>query len=257
LEDITNRHLRRMTTKTSEIDLLKPFERQLPMNMCACHGRLMLMQRETDDGLVLSRYPACRKCADIEVAQGEGWIVPAKHPKMPRLFWSTDESKLHPRMKEALQWKPTLEKSGLLLHGTTGIGKSRAAWEWVNREWLRGVEKDINLPFIFLTMSELEDRIQGSFTDKNHGDVLRELCETPLLALDDLGKERLTPRMASDLFALLDKRSLKSHVTIITTNFNGQGLIDRFQPQDKETGVALVRRLRDYYTPYGMQDSHQ
>lgn len=243
-----------MTTAISEINLFAELERQMPLSICTCGKRMQLLQRQEGNSIVLKRYPACRNCASEEKTSAEGWETPTHHPMMPPIFRDTDVEKLHPRMKDALEWSPTFSKSGMLLHGTTGIGKSRAAWEWINRAWLKGVKKDLHLPFLFLSMSDLEEKIQESFSEKSHSDTLRRLYEEPILILDDFGKERLTPRMATDLFAIIDKRTLKSKVTIITTNFNSKGLIDRFAPQDKETGIALVRRMRDYYTAYGMKE---
>jgi DNA replication protein DnaC len=52
--------------------------------------------------------------------------------------------------------------------------------------------------------------------------------------------------MESDLFAVIDERTSNLKTTIITTNYTGDKLLDRFQ--NKETGVALVRRLRDYFS---------
>jgi DNA replication protein DnaC len=210
------------------------------------------MAKMEGDDIVLRRYRECRACMDYEVAKSEGWDWPTHHPKMPFIFRATDENRLHPNMQKALSWVPTIEKSGMLLHGTTGIGKSRAAWEWVNRKWLKGIDKDVIYPFLFLTMSDLEELLQQSWSEKKHSEVLKEIIDIPVLALDDFGKERLTSRMAADLFAVIDKRSINAKATIITTNFNGNGLIDRFLPQDKETGIALVRRLRDYYATFGM-----
>jgi DNA replication protein DnaC len=70
-----------------------------------------------------------------------------------------------------------------------------------------------------------------------------------LLVIDDLGKERLTQRMESDLFAIIDERTSNKRSTIITTNYNGSGLSDRFS--NGETGSAIIRRLKDYFRIYG------
>ncbi|NBR91550.1 MAG: ATP-binding protein [Rhodobacteraceae bacterium] len=72
-------------------------------------------------------------------------------------------------------------------------------------------------------------------------------CSVPLLAFDDLGKERLTQRLESDLFAIIDERTSNLRPTIITTNYNGTTLLERFN--NKETGEALLRRIREYYHP--------
>jgi len=58
-----------------------------------------------------------------------------------------------------------------------------------------------------------------------------------------LGKEKMTDRMASVLFALIDQRTQNKRSTIITTNLTGDQLLERFH--DKETGNAFVARLKD------------
>ena len=65
--------------------------------------------------------------------------------------------------------------------------------------------------------------------------------------LSDFGKERLTSRMATDIFSIIDERSTNKKTTIITTNFNSSTMLDRFEKRDQELGIALVRRLKDYY----------
>jgi DNA replication protein DnaC len=69
------------------------------------------------------------------------------------------------------------------------------------------------------------------------------MTNVPLLFLDDMGKEKMTDRMASCLFALIDQRTMHKRPTIITTNLTGDTLMERFH--DKETGAAFVARLKD------------
>lgn len=244
---------RRMTTPTSNlIDLFEVDKKSIPSRVCLCGRRPILVTK--DDKLV--RWYQCGKCMtteDMKKMSDDGYVMPDLHPLMPRVFHGTDVNRLHPKMQDATRWMPTMEKSGMLLHGTSGIGKTRAAWYWVQQCWKGGLTNAYNLNFRFLSMMELEERLTASFADYKHSAMLKELCNVPLLIIDDLGKERMTSRMATDIFAIVDQRSMNMSPTIITTNFNSQGLIDRFQPQDKETAIAMVRRLKDYYAIYGMQ----
>ena len=108
----------------------------------------------------------------------------------------------------------------------------------------------------FLPMREFEKRMIDSFEERKHSAALDDVCESEFLVLDDLGKERLTSRMATDLFSVIDHRTERDLPTLVTTNFSGKAFIDRFLPQDKETGLAIARRLRDYCTIQGMT-SHE
>lgn len=163
-----------------------------------------------------------------------------KHPEYPVAFHNTDRAR-SPLFGKAEAWEPQDDKCGLILHGETGGGKSRAAWLTFNKLWL------LHYPdrCLFLQMRKFEGLIEKGFDDRDHGKVLDILISCPVLVLDDLGKERLTQRLESDLFAVLDERTSNLRTTIITTNYTGDKLVDRFQ--NKETGVALVRRLRDYF----------
>jgi len=54
------------------------------------------------------------------------------------------------------------------------------------------------------------------------------LSRKSLLLLDDLDKVKLTERVESELFSLLDARMMRLVPTIITTNYMGRELAARF-----------------------------
>jgi len=162
-------------------------------------------------------------------------------PEIPRpaLFDSTDPSRLAPELCDLCHnWNPS--GKGLLIHGVTRKGKTRTAWFIADR--LFNANPKANR-FLFLTMFELEARLVASWGTSSWDKTMVHMVNVPLLFLDDLGKERMTERMASCLFALVDQRTMHQRSTIITTNLTSDLLLERFH--DKETGSAFVARLRD------------
>ena len=219
----------------------------------ACHcGKRGALFAKDDHSLV--RYHRCREHLDQERVTAEGLVDSTVPPAMPALFRDTEVSRLHPSIQKAVEWKPEGDKSGLLLHGTTGIGKTRAIWEIIRKQWVESAKRDRQLAYQFLTMRKIEGMIEKGFDDRQHARMLEGLIELPFLVIDDFGKERLTQRMASDLFAIIDERSTAKRPTIISTNYNGTTLLERFDSRDVETGKALIRRLKDYYQMAGMAE---
>jgi DNA replication protein DnaC len=149
-----------------------------------------------------------------------------------------------PKMRNvASTWDKWNDRS-LLLHGTTRLGKTRAAWEVARRHWKNNYKKQT-----FITMRKFEKLIEEGFQKYDHSSKIDALINTPFLFIDDLGKERTTPRVACDLFAVIDERTINHRPTIITTNFNSSALLARFD--DQELGAALIGRFRDYFDIVG------
>jgi hypothetical protein len=165
--------------------------------------------------------------------------APKPETPMPALFDDTDPERIGaPLSQYALGWTPS--GKGLLIHGSTRKGKTRTAWYIANRLWNSNNFKN---KYLFLTMFELEARIASSWGNSSWDKTMFQMTNVPLLFLDDLGKEKMTDRMASCLFALIDQRTMHQRPTIITTNLTGDTLLERFH--DKETGTAFVARLKD------------
>lgn len=216
---------------------------------CWCGERGGLYAR-ADHSLV--RYHLCREHLDPQRITLEKLVEPSIPPSMPVIFRETDLSRLHPKVQSVLDWTPDSDITGLLLHGTTGLGKTRGLWEIVRRMWVAETKKDKQLPFVFLSMRKLEGMIESSFEDRTHSEMIDGLITCRLLILDDFGKERLTSRMATDIFSIIDERSTNKRPTIISTNFNSSTMLERFEKRDQELGIALVRRLKDYYKIVGI-----
>ncbi len=197
-------------------------------------------------------FPYCPACidrypgqSDSIAANGLQWAV--EPFSMPRVYRDTNPALIPcPRMRSVAETWASWDKRSLLLHGTTRLGKTRAAWEVIRRWW-----KTHYSTYEWISMRHLEAEIEKSFDSRTHGKYIDGLVKAKLLFIDDLGKERLTQRMAADLFSIIDGRSCEMRPTIITTNFNSAALRERFDPRDIETAEAIFGRFSDYYDRFG------
>lgn len=177
----------------------------------------------------------------------------------PPLFMRTDPARLpQAQFKQAMDWRPTLEKPGLVLHGETGLCKTRVAilaaialaerkperrplWEtsWTPTAptWMPAV-----------TFShEVQTRFGG---DRDGPGWIDGLASRSIVILDDLGKGKLTERVQAELFGLLDARFSHGRATVITCNLAGDGLLQSFSA---DFGPPLVRRLREFCVAIGFK----
>ncbi|HVM62254.1 MAG TPA: helicase-related protein [Verrucomicrobiae bacterium] len=157
----------------------------------------------------------------------------------PLIYRNTDTGRLPcgPRKLAAtLGWQ--YGPNGLVLHGPTGCGKSRAAWLLLRRLHFEGYE---TVAFNAVSFSH-----EVAYHFGPNGDAVRwvrRIHNAPVVFLDDLGKCRLTERGEAELFGLVEARAAQGRPIIATTTFVGDTLAATMHP---ETGAALVRRLRDF-----------
>ncbi len=143
---------------------------------------------------------------------------------------------------------------GILIHGRTGSGKSRTLWQLAKR-LITHDQRSVQI---------LEDRafgrlIERSFAGSNnaeHDKLIRQFQNCSVLMIDDIGKAKMTERVESDLFDIIDHRYADGKPMCFTTQFTGDPLISRFGC--KETGEAIVRRIKEvtkmiYFQPINQQ----
>lgn len=202
------------------------------------------------DGLTLcTPCKASRRAAEAgaeartaEVSKQKSKALGDTLAAFPEVVQETDPTRLDHRLREVVEgYDPTLRESWLLF-GATRVGKTRTAF-CLARRYAEVMGRTAS----FLTMRKFEATIDKSFKDKRHGEALERLIETPFLVLDDFGKERLTERLAVDLFALIDERTADRRPTVITTNLTGQLLEAKFAEVDPNLAAALVARLREFF----------
>lgn len=100
----------------------------------------------------------------------------------------------------------------LLIIGTTGTGKTHLASAIANRL------VDIGVPTRFGTFQNHLDKIKGEFDTLGERHYLDDIKGTPMLVLDDLGKERQTEWTHSILYDIVNYRYEHLLPTIFTSN---------------------------------------
>lgn len=157
----------------------------------------------------------------------------------PILFQETDPSKLPSPMKLQIaleQWQ--YGRRGLILHGVSGKGKSRIAWEIMKREFMAGRSiavmdctsgYDYSAKFV-VSAAEAAKWVQHRMA-------------VDLLLFDDVLKVKLTDSVEQALFAIVNSRTENGLPIIVTTNDTGDSLASRMTD---DRGPALLRRLREF-----------
>lgn len=131
-------------------------------------------------------------------------------------------------LKKCLYWDWKL-KRGLILVGKSGSSKTRAAWKIVEQ-----LSRD-NVTWFFATALEVMEGLPA------------EAKKTKVLVIDDLGNDRLTPAKEIELLKVIRNRVDWHQPIIVTTQYRGRDLSDRFS--DQSTAQAIVRRLREFCDP--------
>ena len=109
-----------------------------------------------------------------------------------------------------------LDRTGLLLVGPSGVGKTHLSVAAIRRLTENGVH------CLFCDYRELLKNIQNSYNPSVHAtelEVLRPIFETDVVLLDDLGAVRPTEWVWDTVSLILNTRYNDNRTTIITSNF--------------------------------------
>lgn len=160
----------------------------------------------------------------------------------PEVIRETELGKLSQGLQDTINGYEPAKRESWVLFGPTRVGKTRAAFCMAHK-----YTQHLARPAMFLTMRKFEATIERSFRDKRHAEVLEGLINAPFLVIDDFGKEKLTERLACDLFAIIDERTSDRRPTIITTNLNGELLEQKLSSVEPSLAEALVARIREFF----------
>lgn len=128
-------------------------------------------------------------------------------------------------LKRVLQFDPKLRR-GMLIRGVSGSGKTRCAWLLARQLMENGTA------VTFVASIDLPD------------ENVREMTNTECLIIDDLGNDKMQASREALVLKILRSRMDWHRPTIITTQFNGERLMERFS--DGHTAQAVIRRLREF-----------
>ena len=192
----------------------------------------------------------CDRCDEqqkVESADQSHMISERKaafRASIPKVFLDTDRSRLPAVLIQAIE-DYRHSRQGLAFIGKSGAGKTRAMFLLLER--LVGQGKSI----AWITATDLAyfaaDQFSNDPQEKHEAkERLRLLRSAKVAFIDDLGKGRLTDRVESEFFDILDTRTREGLPTMWTSNSGGRDLLAMFSADRAD---ALLRRLgREFST---------
>ena len=213
--------------------------RGLPCRKAQHHGLKEKIQREY--GRAYLTYEEC------EYVKGADFIKRSRESGIPGRYANKKVSDYQetPANRDALaisRWY-VAEKPArwLYLTGGCGTGKTFLA-SLIGKEYLRGWQE-----VIFTDFPSLLEELKDSFDDKavTASEILRKYQTCDLLILDDVGTGYFRDWGVSVLHQLIDARYNEERRTIITSNYDLGGLMERLSKQEYYAARRIISRLQE------------
>jgi DNA replication protein DnaC len=206
--------------------------------------------------------PRCKESGYVLVQQGSGavaQICACRHlDERIRLFglvgipaavahasfesfrtWSPDHSAAKAVAENfARKFRPDRPTKGYLLFGKPGAGKTHLLAATLR---YLALEKGIACRYVEF-MLLLSDMKAGFSANQSHMDILRPLLLVPVLAIDELGKERGTEWERSMLDELISRRFNSGRTTLFASNY----FIDAPAPPPEQPGRMVRTRSPEF-----------
>lgn len=160
--------------------------------------------------------------------------------------WSPDHARAKTVAEDfARKLRRDAPTKGFLLYGRPGAGKTHLLVATLR--WL-ALEKGVSGRYVEF-MLLLSDIRAGFSENRSHMEILKPLLHVPVLAIDELGKERGTEWERSMLDELISRRFNSGLATLFATNYF---LDERESPVSEQPGRVVRTR-----TPEFQRDAEQ
>jgi DNA replication protein DnaC len=133
----------------------------------------------------------------------------------------------------------------LCFFGPTRAGKTRAAWLLLKQLHFSGYTVRA------MTATAFADAVALEYSQSmdNASRLIHNLYSCDVLFIDDFGKCKMTDRVETALFDVIDQRTSSLKPIILTTNFNGETLLQKLSA---DKGLPIVARIREFCAPISL-----
>ncbi|MDA5108299.1 MULTISPECIES: primosomal protein DnaI [Brevibacillus] len=146
---------------------------------------------------------------------------------------------------------------GLYLHGPFGVGKSYIMGA-IAREL-----SERNIASLMVYVPDFVREMKDSLSDQSYAGKLEMLKEVPVLILDDIGAENLTPWVRDEVLGVILNQRVNNHLpTLFTSNYSLEELEEHLSISngnriERTKAARIMERIRHYVDVYLIMRKNQ
>lgn len=182
-------------------------------------------------------------------------ILKSKKANIPERFWRTkiefmgtegipnSQKKAIKIVKKFIGDYPAVGNTGLLLQGSTGVGKTRLLSIIANEL----MEKFENIDIYYIDWNDLVKEMRSGESHSTRdffsiNQLINKLISVDLLLFDELGASKVSPWVQDNIYYLFNKRYNNQKITTCATNFMDKSINNQEILEDR-IGNRIRSRL--------------